>query len=132
MLVALIVFGPFLFMMTIPHSTFMAALMSFEMTRGAVLLEGPFVVLAGWPAWHWLELAPLPPARIVAALGVVLVASPSVWDLYWHQSHPLEMGASMNMLSLPPHHVILAGFVLGLVGTAAMLTISPRRAESRS
>jgi len=62
----------------------------------------------------------------------VLVAGASVWDLYWHQTHPLEMGASMNMLTLPPHQLILGGFVLGLVGTVATLTISPRRFESRS
>jgi len=61
----------------------------------------------------------------------VLVAGASVWDLYWHKTHPLEMGVSMNMLTLPPHQLILAGFVLGLVGTMATLTISPRRVESR-
>ncbi len=57
-------------------------------------------------------------ARIAAAIGVVVVAVGGVWDLYWHQTHPLEMGASMNMMTLPPHQLILGGFVLGLIGSA--------------
>ena len=55
---------------------------------------------------------------MAAAAGVVVVAVASVWDLYGHQTHPAEMGASMNMMALPPHQLILAGFVLGFIGTS--------------
>jgi len=60
--------------------------------------------------------------------GVVGVAVASVWDLYWHQTHPLEMGASMNMMSLPPHQLILAGFTVGLIGSLALLVRRPQPA----
>ena len=76
------------------------------------------VVLAGFAGWRWLRLAPVTTWRVAAAMGVVVVAVASVWDLYWHQTHPLETGASMNIMMLPPHQLILAGFVLGLVGSS--------------
>ena len=120
-LVAVIVFAPFVLMVTAPHSALMAAFMRFAMTRGALSLQGPFVVLAAWMAWRWLGLAHVTAARIAAATGVVIVAAASIWDVYWHQSHPLEMGASMNMMTLPPHQLILAGFTVGLVGAVALL-----------
>ena len=116
-LVILIALGPFVLMMAAPRSQLMTTLMSSGMTRGALLLEIPIVFLAVWAAWHWLRGAPIKAWRLGAALGVVLVAAASVWDLYWHQTHPLEMDASMNMMTLPPHQLILAGFVIGLVGS---------------
>lgn len=132
-LVALITLGPFALMMTARHSQVMAALMQFGMTRSAIGLYLPIVLLAGWAAWHWLRLAPVSAWRIAAALGVVMVAAASVWDLVWHQSHPLEMGASMNMMSLPPHQLILAGFVVGAVGSlAGVLFISQRPERNAS
>ena len=126
-LVALIALGPFVLMMAAPHSQLMTYLMSSLMNRGALLLELPIVVLAGWAAWHWLSGAPIKAWRLGAALGVVVVAASSVWDLYWHQTHPLEMGASMNMMALPPHQLILAGFVIGLIssGVGAVLLAQP-------
>jgi len=127
-LVGLLVLAPFLLMMTAPHSAAMAVFMRFAMTRGSLILLGPFVVLAAWAAWHWLELERVTPSRIAAAGGVVGVAVASVWDLYWHQTHPLEMGASMNMMSLPPHQLILAGFTVGLIGSLALLVRRPQPA----
>ena len=53
---------------------------------------------------------------MAAALGIVVVAIATVWDLYWHQTHPMEVRASMA--ALPPHQAILAGFLIGLVGAA--------------
>jgi hypothetical protein len=99
----------------------MAAFMRFAMTRGSLILEGPFVVLAAWAAWYWLKPQGATVARIATAGGVVVVAAASIWDLYWHQTHPLEMGTSMNMMTLPPHQLILAGFLLGLIGSASAL-----------
>jgi len=128
-LVALITLGPFALMMTARHSPLMAALMQFGMTRGAIGLYLPIVLLAAWAAWHWLRLAPVGAWRIAAALGVVVVAVASVWYLVWHQSHPLEMGASMNMMSLPPHQLILTGFVLGAIGTLAVDVLVGQRPE---
>ena len=134
-LVAVIAFAPFVLMMTAPHSTLMAVFMRFAMTRGALILQGPFIVLAGWAAWYWLGLARLTPARIAAAGGVVVVAAAAVWDLYWHQGHPLEMGRSMNMMTLPPHQLIQAGFLVGLIGsltaTATAEGLSGRETAAR-
>ena len=126
-LVAVVFFGPFLLMMTAPHSALMPALMSLAMTRGALALFVPLVALSAWAAWHWLGLSRMTPARMAAAIGVVVVAGASVWDLYWHQTRPMEMGASMNMMTLPPHQLILAGFVLGLIGSASLLITYPAR-----
>jgi len=124
--VALIVFAPYLLMVTIPHSQLMANLMNWEMTRGALLLEGPFVGLAAWVAWRWVELSRVTVLRIVAAGGVVVVAAASVWDLYWHQTHPMELGTSMNMMTLPPHQLIMLGFAAGLIASAATLVAMSR------
>ena len=129
-LVALISFGPFVLMVTARHSQLMAAFMEFGMTRSAVGLYVPIVLLAGWAAWRWLRLSPVTAWRLAAALGVVIVAAASFWDLLWHQTHPLEMGASMNMLTLPPHQLILSGFVLGALGSVAGIVVPappPRR-----
>jgi len=134
-IVVLLAFGPFVLMMAAPHSAFMRLFMSWAMTRGALSIEVPIVVLAGFAAWRWVRLAPVTAWRVAAAAGVVVVAVASVWDLYWHQTHPLEMGASMNMMTLPPHQLILAGFVLGLVGSsigAVLATGSGRRATAES
>jgi hypothetical protein len=121
--VALITLGPFALMMTARHSQLMATLMQFGMTRSAIGLYVPVVLLAAWAAWHWLNLAAVTAWRVAASLGVVVVAVASVWDLYWHQTHPLEMGASMNMMTLPPHQLILAGFVVGLIGSLAVVGV---------
>jgi len=71
-------------------------------------------LLASWSAWHWLSQTRVNWWRLAAALGIVVVAIASVWDLYWHQTHPMEVGASMA--ALPPHQAILAGFLIGFVG----------------
>ena len=131
-LVALITLSPFVLMMSAPHSRLMAVFMQFGMTRSALGLYLPIVLLAGWAAWHWLGLAPVGAWRLAAALGVVVVAIASIWDLYWHQTHPLEMGASMNMMALPPHKLILAGFLLGAIGALAGVLRSGRQSHSRA
>ncbi len=118
-LVMLILLGPFALMVAAPHSSVMASFMRAGMTRTALGLYLPIVLLASWAAWRWLRLAPVSAWRIAASLGVVIVAFASIWDLYWHQMHPLEMGASMNMMAVPPHQLILAGFVLGAIGALA-------------
>ncbi|HEY8863286.1 MAG TPA: hypothetical protein VIO37_03850 [Candidatus Dormibacteraeota bacterium] len=129
-LVVVIALGPFVLMMVAPHSQFMAFFMSSVMTRGALIVELPIVLLAAWAAWHWLKLAAVNAWRICAAFGVVVIAVASAWDLYWHQTHPLEMGASMNMMALPPHQLILAGFVLGLIGSGIGTFMSGRSPRS--
>jgi len=129
-LVVVIALGPFVLMMVAPHSQFMAFFMSSVMTRGALIVELPIVLLAAWAAWLWLKLAAVNAWRICAAFGVVVIAVASVWDLYWHQTHPLEMGASMNMMALPPHQLILAGFVLGLIGSGIGTFMSGRSPRS--
>jgi hypothetical protein len=126
--VALIALGPFLLMMTAPRSTLMAALMRSMMSSGALLAYVPLVLVAGWGAWRWLSLARFSAWRMAAAFGVLLVAVATVWDLYWHQTHPMEVRASMA--ALPPHQAILAGFLVGLLGTAYGLAIGGRRAAS--
>ena len=129
-LVVLIALGPFLLRMAAPRSQLMASLMRWVMTRGALLIELPIVLLAAWAAWRWLRLAPLNAWRIAAAIGVVVVVVGSVWDLYWHQTHPLEMGAATNMMTLPPHQLILGGFVLGVIGSAVGIILLPRPSRS--
>ncbi|HVC76492.1 MAG TPA: hypothetical protein VND96_08240 [Candidatus Micrarchaeaceae archaeon] len=113
-LVVLISLGPFVLMMAAPRSSLMASLMSSMMSSRALLAYAPLVVLAGWSAWHWLSQTRVNWWRLAAALGIVVVAVATVWDLYWHQTHPMEVGASMAVL--PPHQAILAGFLIGLVG----------------
>ena len=130
--VALITFGPFVFMMTARHTLLMASFMQFAMTGAALSLFLPVTVLSSWAALHWLRLAPLSAWRIAAGLGVVVVAVASVWDLFWHQTHPLEMGASMNMMRLPPHQLILAGFALGAIGALAGTLLTGRRPSQKA
>ena len=113
-LVVLISLGPFVLMMAAPRSSLMASLMSSMMSSRALLAYAPLVVLAGWSAWHWLSQTRVNWWRLAAALGIVVVAVATVWDLYWHQTHPMEVGASMAVL--PPHQAILAGFLIGLAG----------------
>lgn len=128
-LVALITLGPFILMMSAPRSGLMATFMQFGMTRSAIGLYIPIVLLAAWAAWHWLSLASITAWRLGAALGVVVVAGASVWDLIWHQTHPLEMGVSMNMMAVPPHQLILAGFVVGAIGALAGISLSGLRPD---
>ena len=99
-----------------------------SITRSALGIYLPIVLLAGWSAWHWLRLAPVSAWRIAAAGGVVVVALASIWDLYWHQTHPLEMGVSMNMMTLPPHQLILTGFLIGASGSIVGVVQSSSRA----
>jgi hypothetical protein len=113
-LVVLISLGPFVLMMAAPRSSLMASLMSSMMSSRALLAYAPLVLLAGWSAWHWLSQTRVNWWRLAAALGIVVVAVATVWDLYWHQTHPMEVGASMAVL--PPHQAILAGFLIGLAG----------------
>ena len=115
-LVVLISFGPFVLMMAAPRSALMAGLMRSMMSSGALLIYLPLVLLASWSAWHWLSQTRVNWWRLASALGIVVVAVASVWDLYWHQTHPMELRASMA--ALPPHQAILAGFLIGLVGAA--------------
>ncbi len=131
-LVVVITLSPFVLMLSAPHSRLMAVFMQFGMTRGALGLYLPIVLLSGWAAWHWLGLARISPWRIAASVGVVVVAFASIWDLYWHQTHPLEMGASMNMMALPPHQLILAGFLLGVVGALAGVMVSRARSSQKA
>lgn len=121
-LVALIAFGPFLLMMSAPRSALMAGLMRSMMSSGALLAYIPLVVLASWAAWRWLSRARLSAWRLAAALGIVVVALATIWDLRWHQTHPMEVRASMA--ALPPHQAILAGFLIGLIGAAFGITAS--------
>lgn len=114
-LVALIGLGPFVLMMAAPRSQLMASLMRGMMSGGALLVYVPLVLLAIWSAWRWLSLAAIRWWRLAAALGIVVVAVGTVWDLYWHQTHPMEVGTSMA--TLPPHQMIFAGFVIGLMGS---------------
>ncbi len=113
-LVVLISLGPFVLMMAAPRSSLMASLMSSMMSSRALLAYIPLVLLASWSAWHWLSQTRVNWWRLAAALGIVVVAVATVWDLYWHQTHPMEVGASMAVL--PPHQAILAGFLIGLAG----------------
>lgn len=113
-LVVLIAFGPFVVMMAAPRSSLMASLMHSMMSSGALLVYLPLVLLASWSAWRWLSQGPFSWWRLTAALGIVVVAIATVWDLYWHQTHPMELRASMA--ALPPHQLILAGFLIGLIG----------------
>jgi len=130
-LVMLILLGPFALMVGAPHSSLMASFMRAGMTRTALGLYLPIVLLASWAAWRWLRLTPVSAWRIAAALGVVVVAVASIWDLYWHQTHPLEMGAAMNMMAVPPHQLILAGFLIGAAGTLTGVLLSTRRAPAQ-
>jgi hypothetical protein len=114
--VLLVAFGPFVLMMAAPRSALMANLMHSMMSSGALLVYLPLVLLASWSAWRWLSQSPTNWWRLAAALGIVVVAIATVWDLYWHQTHPMELRASMA--GLPPHQAILAGFLIGLVGAA--------------
>ena len=94
----------------------MASLMRSMMSSRALLVYIPLVLLASWGAWHWLSQVRVNWWRSAAALGIVMVAIATVWDLYWHQTHSMEVAASMA--ALPPHQMILAGFMMGLVGAA--------------
>ncbi len=122
--VALVGLGPFVLMMAAPRSSLMASLMHSMMSSGALLAYAPLVLLAGWGAWRWLSLAPLSWWRVAAALGIVVVAIGTVWDLYWHQTHPMEVGTSMA--ALPPHQLIFAGFAIGLLGAGYVATTQLR------
>ncbi|MHB8613716.1 MAG: hypothetical protein ACYDAL_15035 [Candidatus Dormibacteraceae bacterium] len=113
-LVVLISLGPFVLMKAAPRSSLMASLMSSMMSSRALLAYVPLVLLASWSAWHWLSQTRVNWWRLAAALGIGVVAVATVWDLYWHQTHPMEVGASMAVL--PPHQAILAGFLIGLAG----------------
>ena len=97
-LVVLAQLGPFVLMMAAPRSALMADVMRSMMSSGTLLALVPLVLLAGWSAWRWLSLAPLSTWRLGTALGIVLVALATVWDLYWHQTHPMEVRASMASL----------------------------------
>jgi hypothetical protein len=127
-LVALVALGPFVVMMAAPRSALMAGLMRSMMSSGALLAYVPLVLLAAWAAWRWLTLAPFTTWRFAVAVGIVVVAAATVWDLYWHQTHPMEVQASMA--ALPPHQAILAGFVIGLVGAVYGMTVRTRLART--
>ena len=112
--VALVALGPFALMMAAPRSPLMASLMQSMASRAALLAYLPLVLLATWSAWQWLSAGRVTWASVASGLGIVVVALATVWDLYWHQTHPMEIRASMA--SLPPHQAILAGFLVGLAG----------------
>jgi len=127
-LVVLISLGPFVLMMAAPRSALMASLMRSMMSSGALLIYLPLVLLAAWSAWHWVLQTTVNWWRLAAALGIVVVAVATVWDLYWHQTHPMEVG--MSMAALPPHQAILAGFLIGLVGAAYGAVAAIKRHDS--
>ncbi len=127
--VALSGFGPFVLMMAAPRSALMASLMRSMMSRGALLAYLPLVLLAAWSAWRWLSLDRVSWWRGAAALGIVVVAIGTVWDLYWHQTHPMEVGTSMA--ALPPHQMIFAGFVIGLIAAAYGAAMQTQRPVTR-
>jgi hypothetical protein len=129
-LVVLVAFGPFILMMAAPRSALMASLMHSMMSSGALLAYLPLVLLASWSAWRWLSQDTLIWWRLAAAFGIVVVAIATVWDLYWHQTHPMEMRTSMA--GLPPHQAILAGFLIGLVGAGWGAAVRITRAGSRA
>lgn len=120
LLVALIGVGPFVLMMAAPRSALMTALMRSMMSSGALLTYAPTVLLASWAGWRWLLLAPFRIWRLAVVLGIAAVAAATIWDLAWHQTHPMEVRASMA--ALPPHQAIFAGFVIGLVGAVYGIT----------
>lgn len=120
LLVALIGVGPFVLMMAAPRSALMTALMRSMMSSGALLTYAPLVLLASWAGWRWLLLAPFRIWRLAVVLGIAVVAAATIWDLAWHQTHPMEVRASMA--ALPPHQAIFAGFVIGLVGAVYGIT----------
>ena len=128
-LVALVAFVPYVLMMAAPRSTLMAGLMQSMMSRGALLAYVPLVLLAAWGAWRWMSLEPANWWRAGAAIGIVVVALATDWDLYWHQTHPMEVRASMA--ALPPHQAILAGFLVGLVGAGVGVAAGVNRSGSR-
>jgi len=129
-LVVLVEFGPFVLMMAAPRSALMASLMHSMMFSGALLVYLPLVLLASWSAWRWLSQDRLNWWRLAAALGIVGVAIATVWDLYWHQTHPMELRTSMA--GLPPHQAILAGFLIGLIGAGWGAALGINRAGFRS
>lgn len=124
-LVVLVAFGPFVLMTAAPGGPLMASLMHSMMSSGALLVYLPLVLLASWGAWRWVSQGPFNWWRSAAALGIVVVAVATVWDLYWHQTHPMEMRTSMA--GLPPHQAILAGFLIGLVGAAFGVALGVNR-----
>jgi hypothetical protein len=129
-LVVLVAFGPFVLMMAAPRSDLMASLMHSMMSSGALLVYLPLVLLAGWSAWRWLSQEPLNWWRLAAAVGIVVVATATVWDLYWHQTHPMELRSSMA--GLPPHQAILAGFLIGLIGAGWGVAVGINRGGIRT
>jgi len=129
-LVVLVAFGPFVLMMAAPRSALMASLMHTMMLSGALLVYLPLVLLASWSAWRWLSQDPVNWWRLAAAFGIVVVAIASVWDLYWHQTHPMELRSSMA--GLPPHQAILAGFLIGLVGAGWGVAAGLNQAASQA
>ncbi len=134
LLVVLVGLGPFVLMMAAPRSALMARLMQSMMSSGALLAYVPLVLLASWSAWRWLSREPLNWWRLSAAFGIVVVAIATVWDLHWHQTHVMEVRASMA--GLPPHQAILAGFLIGLVGAgwgaAVGISLARFRAQATS
>ena len=113
-LVVLVAIGPFVLMVAAPRSALMASLMHAMMSSGALLVYVLLVLLASWSGWRWLSQDRLNWWRLAAAFGIVVVAIATVWDLYWHQTHPMELRSSMA--GLPPHQAILPGFLIGVVG----------------
>jgi len=129
-LVVLVAIGPFVLMMAAPKSALMASLMRSMMSNGALLVYVPLVLLASWSGWRWLSQDRLNWWRLAAAFGIVVVAIATVWDLYWHQTHPMELRSSMA--GLPPHQAILAGFLIGVVGAGWGAVTSINRAGFRA
>ena len=129
-LVVLVAFGPFVLMMAAPRSALMASLMHSMMSSGALLVYLPLVLLDSWSALHWLSQTRVNWWRMASAFGIVVVAIATVWDLYWHQTHSMELRTSMA--GLPPHQAILAGFLIGLVGAGWGVVVGINRAGFRA
>jgi len=60
-----------------------------------------------------------------AAVGILIVLGGYAFDLVWHQmqlgGEMEEMGGQMNMLVMPPHQLILAGWAVGLIASSVVL-----------
>ncbi len=61
---------------------------------------------------------------ITVAAGIIIVLGGFIFDFVWHQMNlggEEGMGERVNMLALPPHQLILAGWLVGLIAASILL-----------